>query len=313
MMIFSEEQVRTGLPWTVLIDALRQAFIDGVELPQRQHFDVGTPGLPGTLLIMPAWKRAEYVGIKLVTVFPSNRRESLPALTSVYTLFDGRTGRVLAQIDGGELTARRTAAASVLAAQFLARPESSSLLVMGTGRVSRNLAQAYCSAFPIERIAVWGRSPDKAAIIAEELAPLAPSVQAAGDLAGSLARADIVTTATLARDPIVLGRHLRPGTHVDLVGSFQPGMREADDDTIAAAAEIFVDTFNGAIKEAGDLAMPLASGVLARGNIVADLAMLCRRTHPGRTDASAVTIFKSVGTALEDLAGAMALVRAVKT
>ena len=309
MVTLSAADVRAGLPWPLLIEALRQGFIEGAEQPERQHLDVGAPNIAGNLLIMPAWTAGGHIGVKLVTVFPGNSSLSLPAVASVYTLFDGKTGAVVAQIDGGELTARRTAAASVLAASFLARKESRTLLVLGTGRISRNLAEAYCAAFNIERVRFWDRSFQKADNVAAELAGLAPCVEATAGIAAALADTDIVTSATLARDPILFGRDIRPGTHIDLVGGFRPDMREADDDVIAMAHEVFVDTFAGAVKEAGDIAIPLASGVLQRHAIAADLALLCRTGHPGRTDPSAVTLFKSVGAALEDLAAAIALCR----
>jgi len=227
MRSFSHQDVRAGLPWPYLIDALRKAFAEGCEQPERQHFDVGTPAVVGNLLIMPAWQRGSHVGVKLVTVFPENSQFGLPAVASTYTLFDGQTGSVLAQIDGGELTARRTAAASVLAASFLARRESRTLLVLGTGRVSRMLAEAYCATFPIEVVIFWGRSFDKTSRTAMDLKALAPRVEATADLAAALARADMVTSATLSKDPIIPGRFLRDGTHVDWVGGFRPDMRRA--------------------------------------------------------------------------------------
>ncbi len=307
MKTYSRQDVRDGLSWPVLIAALRQAFREGCTQPVRQHLDVGTAAVPGDLLIMPAWQEGGHVGVKLVTVFRGNAALGLPAIASTYTLFDGRTGVLLAQIDGGELTARRTAAASVLAAGYLARPDSRTLVMLGTGRVAQALAQAYCATFPIETLIFCGRDPDRTARTAEAHRHLAAVVEAGTDVPAALGRADIVSAATLSKAPLIEGRFLRPGTHVDLVGGFRPDMREADDAAMRMAV-LFVDTFPGATKEAGDIVQPLQAGVIAESDLCADLAMLCKGDHPGRTDAKAVTLFKSVGAALEDLAGAVALV-----
>ena len=307
MKTYSADDVRQGLDWPVLIAALKTAFAQGAEAPLRQHLHVGGDAINGNLLLMPAWQAGRHIGVKLVTVFPENAQRSLPAVASVYTLFDGQTGAILAQIDGGELTARRTAAASVLAATFLARTNARNLVVLGTGRVSRNLAQAYCAIFAIDKLTLCSRSLDKAQALALELGPIAPQIVTTTDVASAVSDADIVSSATLAKTPIVLGALLRHGTHVDLVGSFRTDMREADDAVLARAGGIFVDTFEGASTETGDITIPLAAGTLSRDGLLAELAMLCRGEYPGRQDDSAITVFKSVGTALEDLAAAVAL------
>ncbi|HLV84700.1 MAG TPA: ornithine cyclodeaminase family protein [Devosia sp.] len=310
MRTYSAEDVRQGLDWPVLLAALKTAFVEGAEAPLRQHLHVGDAATNGNLLLMPAWQPGRHIGVKLVTVFPDNDQLGLPAVASVYTLFDGKTGAVIGQIDGGELTARRTAAASVLAATFLARTNARHLVILGTGRVSRNLAQAYCAIFAIDKLTLCSRSLDKAQALAAELGPIAPDIVTTTDFASAVSDADIVSTATLAKTPIILGELLRPGTHVDLVGSFRPDMREADDAVLSRAGGIFVDTFEGASKESGDVTQPLAAGNLSREGLLADLAMLCRGTHPGRQSETAITAFKSVGTALEDLAAAVALTAA---
>jgi len=307
MKTYSAQDVCEGLDWPVLIAALKTAFAQGVEAPLRQHLHVGGDAINGNLLLMPAWQAGQHIGVKLVTVFPENDRLGLPAVASFYTLFDGKTGAIIAQIDGGELTARRTAAASVLAASFLARTNSRNLVIMGTGRVSKNLAQAYCAYFAIDRLTVCSRSLDKAEALAIELGPIAPQIVSTTEFASAVSDADIVSTATLSKTPIVLGDLLRPGTHVDLVGSFRTDMREADDAVLTRAGGIFVDTFEGAGKESGDITIPMAAGALTRDGLLADLAMLCRGEHAGRQHAGAITAFKSVGTALEDLAAAVAL------
>ena len=207
-------------------------------------------------------------------------------------------------IEGGELTARRTAAASALAARFLARPDASRLLVVGTGRLSRNLALAHSAVRPFRRVEIWGRRPERAAEVAQELRRAGLDAHPAADLARAVREADVVSCATLSATPLVLGDWLRPGTHLDLVGGFTPTMREADDEAIRRAS-VFVDTRAGAMKEAGDIVVPLGNGTLAPEGIRADLYDLARGAHRGRVRPDEITLFKSVGAALEDLAAAI--------
>lgn len=285
--------------------ALRAGFQADYTIPLRHHHAITLPhDEEATLLLMPAWQAGRYLGIKIVTVFPGNSRHGLPAVQGTYQLCDGATGEPLALIDGGELTARRTAAASALAADYLARRDAARLVMVGTGRLSLNLIAAHCAVRPITRVTVWGRSPDKAIAVARQAATLGLTASATEDLAAACREADIISTATLARDPLIRGEWLGPGTHLDLVGGFRPDMREADDECVRRA-QIYVDTSEGALGEAGDLVQPLHSGVITRDAVRADLHDLCRGTHPGRDSDAAITLFKSVGTALEDLAAAI--------
>jgi ornithine cyclodeaminase len=262
---------------------------------------------------MPAWQKDRYIGTKLVTVFPGNSAIGLPAVASGYTLADARTGAILAQIDGGELTARRTAAASALAASYLSRADSRTLVVLGTGRIAANLIEAYAAIRDLQKVIVWGRNAAHVRTFVED-AQSRVQVEVVGteDRRGALANADLVTAATLSTEPIVEGGWLKPGTHVDLIGGYRPTMREADDETIRRAGLVVVDTRAGAMSEAGDIIQPMATGVLGKDGVAADLADLCRGTHPGRTDANTITVFKSVGTALEDLAAATAAYERLK-
>lgn len=305
MKLFDAEAVRTGLPWPGLIAALKAMFISGCETPPRPHYTV--PG--GTLLLMPAWSAGGPIGVKIVNVFPDNADKGLPAVSSAYVLSDGATGAMLAQIDGGELTSRRTAAASVLAATFLARPTSAVLAVFGTGRVVQNLIDAYCATFPIAAVRIVGRDPERTRAFAARNARPGVTFSAFTDAAEAVTGADIVTAATLSTRPLIPGEALSPGAHVDLVGGFRPDMREADDAVFRRASLVAVDTREGALAEAGDLITPLESGALAPDKIAADLFQLCRGEHPGRTDPAAITVFKSVGASLEDLAAASLLAR----
>jgi ornithine cyclodeaminase len=297
---FSSDRVHAALEWRPLVDALREAFRVGANAPVRSSHPVNAAG--DRLLVMPAWD-AGSLGVKIVTVFPGNRARGLASVSALYLLMDGATGHPLALIDGEMLTLRRTAAASALAATYLARPDSKVLLVVGTGALAPYMAAAHCALRAIERVLVWGRSAEHARATTARLAAEGLPAEVCADLAAGLAAADLVTCATTAREPIVRGALVRPGTHVDLVGAFTPEMRESDD-ALVQRAEVFVDTYAGALKEAGDLVQPMAAGAIAREHVRAELADLVRGRHAGRGAAAAVTLFKSVGTALEDLCAA---------
>lgn len=302
--VISNEQVRAALPWRAAVESLRAGFASGstVTVPQRHHHEMGDGADGPTLLLMPAWN-SSYAGVKIVSVFPTNRHLGIPTINGNYLLMDGTTGVPLAVLDGGELTARRTAAASLLAATFLARPESSHLVVVGAGRLAANLARAYADLFPLTQITVWNHRPAGAERLAAELVSEGLAASTAVDLASAIASADIVTAATLASEPIIQGRWLRPGTHVDLVGAFTPTMRECDDDAVRRT-EVYVDTMAGALAEAGDIVQPIKRGVLHHGDIRGDLFALCGATSPPARDPDTITLFKSVGHALEDLVAA---------
>lgn len=293
-----------------LISALRDAFAAGCEMPVRHHHTISAPGdADGTLLIMPAWRVGECIGVKVATVFPGAAERGLPSVSATYLLMDATTGALLAVIDGGELTARRTAAASVLAASYLAREDAQALLVVGTGQIARHLVRAYCSARPgVRRVSVWGRDPDKTAAFADLMSRTTGVPAAAvADLRQAVASADIVSCATLSQTPLIAGAWLSPGTHLDLVGGFTPSMREADDEAVTRA-RVFVDTRDGCLKEAGDIVQPLQAGRIKAADI-ADLFDLCRGTATGRRSAEEITLFKSVGAAIEDLAAAQLIFR----
>jgi ornithine cyclodeaminase len=294
------DAVEAALDWRALVDALRDSFRTGSNAPVRSSYPVNAAG--DRLLLMPAWDGSS-IGVKIVTVFPGNRARGRRSVSAVFLLMDAATGHPLALIDGEALTLRRTAAASALASTYLSRPDSSRLLVVGTGRLAPQMAAAHCAVRSIVEVLVWGRDSGHAEEAARSLRGQGVPAVVCGDLAAGLARADIVTCATTARTPVVRGGLVRPGTHVDLVGAFTPEMRESDDELVARA-QVFVDTFDGALKEAGDLVQPLSAGRIARDHVGAELADLCAGRHPGRRSAEEITLFKSVGTALEDLCAA---------
>jgi ornithine cyclodeaminase/alanine dehydrogenase-like protein (mu-crystallin family) len=300
-IVVDQARTRAALAFPRLIGALRDAFIAGAETPLRHRHAVA--GGEGTLLLMPSWQGTSAMGIKLVTVFPGNGALGLNSVFSTYLLCDGATGRHLAVIDGNEITGRRTAAASALAGAYLARPDAATLLIAGAGHVASMLAQAWSAVRPIRRVAVWNPRPARAETLAAALRAEGYDAAATEDLESATRAADIVSCATLATAPIICGAWLRPGSHLDLIGGYRPDMRETDD-TAIRRARIFIDT-DAALAEAGDLTQPIAAGIITRNDVTADLAALCRGTAPGRTAPEEITLFKSVGSAIEDLAAAM--------
>lgn len=318
MKILSAAEVDRALDDLALIDRLEAMFRAGCEMPVRHHHTIVAPNGPGsadaTLLLMPAWTDGPggHIGIKLVTVFPDNGKRALPSIYGQYLLLDGSTGAPLAQLDGTTLTKRRTACASGLASRYLSRADAKRLAMFGTGALAPELIRVHAKVRPIEEVSIWGRRPERAQALAAELAVSLPRdlgrpilVRAAPDRRQAVVAADIVSCATLSRTPLVEGDWLHEGQHVDLVGAFTPEMRESDDRAVARA-RVYVDTRAGALKEGGDIVRPLANGTIAADDIVADLAELARGLKAGRAagDQSSITLFKSVGAALEDLAAA---------
>ncbi|MCS0495022.1 ornithine cyclodeaminase family protein [Ancylobacter sp. MQZ15Z-1] len=306
------------LTFPALIDALDAAFRRRIEVPVRHHHAIKRPEGEATLLLMPAWTAEgtedDVLGTKLVTVFPANGARGLDSVTGLFILNSAATGFPLAVMDGRALTLWRTAAASALAARYLARADASRLAVIGAGALAPYLARAHASVRPIRSIAVWNRTHEKAEAMAAALRADGFEAEAVSDRGAAIGGADIVASATLSPQPLVEGRFLVPGQHVDLVGGFTPTMREADDEAITRA-RVYVDTRAGAMKEAGDIVIPLASGLLRRegpGGVEGDLFELAAGTAPGRGSASEITLFKSVGTAIEDLAAAELVWKALK-
>jgi len=309
---YSAAEVHAALGYPALIEALREAFRrDGEPMPLRQAYEVGVHGTPARLLTMPAWIRGEALGVKLVTVFPQNAERGLGAVSSLYFLLDGQTGQPRAMIDGEALTNRRTAAASALASGYLSRVDSRTLLMVGTGHLAPQLVAAHRAVRPIEKVLVWGRNPQRARALADTLVRQGVNAAPVVDLAEALSQADIVSCATTSTEPLVKGALLRPGTHLDLVGAFTPQMRESDDEVILRS-RVFVDTYAGALAEAGDLLQPIAAGTWSADRVCGDLHELTNGAKPGRLDADDITLFKSVGAAIEDLAAASLLVNEAK-
>lgn len=304
--VIGAAETRRALPFDALILALKAAFAAGATVPERHHHHIPHPDGDGVLLLMPAWSGG-LLGTKVATIHPANNARGLPSVHSTYLLANAATGVPLALLDGNEITTRRTIAVSALAASFLAREDAADLLIVGAGRIAALAAEAFAVVRPIRTVTVWNRDAAKAERLAVELRAAGFEAEAVASLEDAARRADIITCATPSTAPIIHGDWLRPGTHLDLIGSFTPAMREADD-TCFARGQIYVDT-RDALVEAGDLTGPIAAGVITPDDIRGTLADLSAGRIAGRTSDDDITIFKSVGTALADLAAA-ALVHA---
>ena len=301
----SAAELERLLDYPSLVDALAAGFAADWTVPVRHHYSIPMPhGEPEQmLLLMPAWEAGQAIGMKLATITPGNGPRGLPAVNAVYLLVDGPTGQPRALIEGATLTVRRTAAASALAARYLVRRDAARMLMVGAGALARPLVEAHCSQRSIKRVQLWARDAKKRDAKVKELAALGLPVEPAENLERSAREADLISCATLSTEPLIRGAWLKPGTHLDLVGAFTPEMRESDDAAVGMAS-LFCDTRAGALKEGGDLVIPLKAGRITEAAVKADLADLARGKHKGRMTEDEVTLFKSVGTAIEDFAAA---------
>ena len=296
------EQLAQLLPWPELVARMKSMFDSATTVPERLHYSVGNASMreTPTLLLMPAWND-EFLGVKIVNVFPDNAQNKIAALNSTYLLYSNKTGQTLASIDGNQLTAMRTAATSAAAADFLSRKDAAHLLVVGAGRAASLLPAAYSAVRKLQSVQVWNRHPESAEKLVAQLRAQGYNASVASDLKTAVENSDIITAATLSTQPMIVGAWVKPGTHVDLIGSFRENMREADDALIANAT-LFADT-KMAWVEAGDFVHPLKWGLI-EANAITTLDKLCSGQHQGRSDDNQITLFKSVGSALADIAAA---------
>ena len=302
MKILSAEDVARLGGYREIVEALREGFRAEIETPVRHHHETSPVS---TLLLMPAWSKA-WAGLKTVVFKTDNAAKGLPTIQASYLLFDQSTGATVAIMDGGEITRRRTAAASALAADYLARKNASTMTIVGAGALAPHFVLAHAAVRPIARVFVHSRTLAKAEELAASLAQHGFEVHSVTDLAHAVSQSDIVSCVTTSTQPIVKGAWLKPGTHVDLAGAFKPTMRETDAEVVARAA-VYVDTREGALAEAGDLLQARDEGRFDFASIRGDLFDLCRGKVPGRGSEDEITLFKSAGTAIEDLATAIML------
>lgn len=311
MRTIDNETIDQVLNYDKMLEALYKIFISKFTMPVRHHHFYNTPdSAENALILMPAWTD-KYLGCKQVIVAPKNAEQHLPAIHALYTLFNAETGVPLAQMDATKLTSVRTACASALAAKYLARENAENLLVIGSGSVAYHLAQAHSSVRSYKHIEVWARNSDKAQALLDSLKEQGfTNVSLANDLQAAIQKADVISSATLSKEPIIKGEWLKPGVHLDLIGSHTPKTREADDEVIRRST-IYADSREGALHETGELAIPIASGLLDPKDVQADLVELCKANKLARKNEEEITLFKSAGLAIEDLAAALIVYEAV--
>jgi len=312
MRYLGPQEVADGLPYGDLLESLRRIYQADGMTAKRELIDLkGLSDAEGTCMaFMPAWGPGHDLTTKIFTLFPNNRDKGLPTIHATILVFDPFNGSLKAIVDGTEVTRRRTACMSALAADYLARQDSSRLLVCGAGALAPHAALALATIRPIDCIEVWARRQKAAESVVEFLRSQRSEleVRVAVDLAESCRQADIVSCQTSSPSPIVFGDWITAGTHMDFVGSHEPDKRECDDE-VARNSKIYVDVMETAMREAGDILIPLKKGVITREQIVGDLSDLTRGIVSGRTSDEEITLFKSTGSSLADMAAAELVVK----
>ncbi len=308
MRLVSAEEVHRLLDYPSLIEALRELFRRGVDLAETHLLSEPLPqGQRNDWLLLPAWQYGRHHGIKLVSVYPGNEARGIASVQGLYLLFDGTSGLPLLCVDGAALTLRKTAANSALAATYLARRAAKTLLMIGAGAMAPHLIMAHAAARPIERVLIWNRTRARAESLARGLTLPGIAIATVEELGPAVAAADIVSAATMSTEPLICGRWLKPGQHLDLVGGYREDMREADDEAVRRS-RIFVDARFTAAAHGGDIRRPLESGLIAEGDIT-DSFQLARGERPGRLKEEEITLFKSGGGGHEDLGTAQHLLQ----
>ena len=315
MKYYNDKTIFHHLTYDELIPVIRKAYQQGeaeTSVAPRSFlsYDSGEGERKSTLLIMPAWQAGKFLGIKQVTLSPYNKKFPLPTLQGIYILFNAKTGSPLATFDASAITARRTAAKSAVAAQFLARQDASTLLMVGTGTLSPELIQAHCEVRPIEKVLIWEHTPGNGQKVVDKLSSMKQSFEIVSDIESAIPKADIISVATMSSDPLINGSWLKAGQHLDLVGAYRTDMREADNETLKRS-DLYID-HEDAWHETGDLVIPLESGHLTKEDSKGTLFELCGNLKPGRNDEQQITCFKSTGHAMEDLASALHLYHKLK-
>ena len=302
MDYFDSSAVQKALPYPMLIEALANGLQLPIQAPSRSYFAPNDDA--SCVLIMPAWKAKEFFGVKLVSVWPSNKAINAPTVSAVYVLLSCENGLPLAVIDGTELTLRRTAAAAALAAKTLARKNSQTLAVLGTGALCVPMVQAHASVHPFKSILIWGRQKSKALAAVAELKTLGIESDYSEDLSDTLQQADVVAAVTTATEPFILSKWLKPGTHLGLIGAFTTQMAEAEP-ALMSKAQIFADDRSAVLEKGGEIYQAIQQKIILPSSIEGELAELA--SDPARSwrqNDEAITVFKSVGFASLDLIAA---------
>lgn len=298
MRMVTGDEVHRLLDYPSLVEGLKafhlQDIDDSDSIHMHQPLDSGSDSV---FLLLPAWQREQAIGVKLITVFPDNEYNGsgLPSVQGVYALFDGKDGRPLAVIDGTALTLRKTAADSATGASYLARQDAATMLMVGAGAMAPHLIMAHLAVRPsMTEVLVWNRNGARAEALAGDLKLEGVAITATDDLEGAARRADVISCATMAEQPIILGAWLKLGCHLDLVGSYQPQMRECDDEAMLRG-RVYLDSRFFALEKTGEFCQPIAAGLFSPEDVCGDLFQLARGTAAGRGSSEEITVFKNAG------------------
>jgi len=312
MKFVSADEVHALLDYPSLVEGLKAFHLQDIDEARDVHLhQPGTGGSDDVFLLLPAWQRGEAIGVKLVTVFPQNEYTGtgLPSVQGIYVLFDGANGRPEAVIDGTALTLRKTAGDSATGASYLARQDARVLVMVGAGAMVPHLIMAHCAIRPgIDRVLVWNRTAERARRVASGLTLEGVQISATEDLEAAAREADVISCATMATEPLIKGAWLKPGAHLDLVGGYQPQMRESDDDCIRRA-RVYVDSRWFTVGRVGDIKTPMDAGLMTEADIAGDLFQLARGEVKGRQSNDEITLFKNAGGGHLDLGTAKFLLR----
>lgn len=312
MQVIEASEVHAALNFKDLVEALRRAFGGPAGAPPRSVYKLEEDGSSNdAFAVLPAWS-SEVIGVKAFTYLPSNVPKGLDILNSKILLFKREDGTPLALVDGTSVTYWRTAAVAALGADYLARKDASRLLVCGTGNLSPYMAQAHATVRPITDGAIWGRNPDKAAKVVEELNSKRPDVnwRVAGDLESEAREADVISCATASHDPIIFGDWIGAGQYADFIGNHEKDGRECDTELVVKS-RFYVDSRANVLNECGEILIPIEEGRVTEDHIVGELADLCSGRVKGRQSDDEITVYKSVGSALSDLAAAQLVTQKV--
>ncbi len=301
MQVIPAEQVDAALNFPDLIDALAAGFAAPFQMPARQLLALAPDRNADCLGLLPAWTD-RLIALKAFTYLPGNAAQGEPVLHAQVLVFDRTDGRPLAQLEGRSITRWRTAAVSALASRLLSRPDARRLLLLGTGELACPLVQAHLAVRTLDEVLIWGRRREQAAARVQALRAMdCPArLAVAEDLEVAQRTADIIISATASAEPLVLGEQLAPGCHVDLLGNHRADQRECDN-ALVQRAQVYVDSRANALGEAGELIIPAQQGLFDLDQVRGELADLCRLPQRPARAPDAVTLFKSVGTALADL------------
>ncbi len=310
MLAYNAEELRDAFDFELLIGALEE----GHRHDRPELLDGLIGGSENRYMIRSTHDGGNLIGSKLITIFPANPElRAMPSVHAVIVLFDGESGRPQAVLDATELTYWKTAADSALGSKLLSREDPGTLAILGAGGLAPWLVRAHCVARPsLERVLIWNRTSARAEALADQLSREGMSAEVASDVEAAVRAADIVSTATMAREPVLEGDWLKSGSHVDLVGSYSPDTREADD-VVLKRGRLFVDCLESALAGVGDIQTPLQTGTIAEEDILGDLFDLATSTVSGRRNDDEITVFKNAGGAHLDLMVAAALVRKIET